>query len=186
MAKIITIRGTSGSGKTTLVREIMKLYGSQKELFIEGRKTPIGQLLSKKGQTTLFIPGNMRNVCGGCDTIKLRSDVFKLVGKAHKQGFDVLFEGVICSDEVPNTVALNNDGMLIVIGLATSIEECIKRINQRRRQRNPDLLPLDPKNTTNRNKNIVKAIKRLQAAGVRTMYYTNEEAYKFIRKELGV
>jgi predicted kinase len=130
---IVSIRGTSGSGKSTLVRDVMSLYPQKSRIMIKDRARPIGYLLSGR-ERTLFVVGHYETACGGCDTIPVVDDIYDMVRRAHEEGHNVLFEGLIISAEYKRMAALHSDGLpLEVLVLDTPIEECLAGINARRR-----------------------------------------------------
>ena len=213
---IINIRGTSGSGKSTLVRRVMEQYSFKTAFKIDGRKQPIGYLLSKKGSDQrLAIIGHYETACGGCDTISLRSESFRLIREANAAGYNVLFEGLLLSEEVNYTAALHQDGMeLVVVGLdKVPTELCLSSINQRRRDAederiakvnhyNQELLvvgsnkkpkpiperkgPVNPHNTVRRVGTVNRSMERLKDAGVTVHSCDREEAFALIAQELNL
>jgi len=188
---IINIRGTSGSGKSTLAREIMDCYETPKPRFMLGRKRPLCYVLNRKREslvtTPLVVIGSYENVCGGADTVPNRDQLFRLVRFWDDQKHDVLFEGVVYSDEVVRTVALHTEGRkLMVVGLETTIEICLTRINRRRRKKNPQAKDVDPTNTTNRVRIINRALERLRLAEVPTVTGDGRKALRLIQRALGL
>lgn len=169
---IVNLRGTSGSGKSHIVRQIMDLHGG-KDAFtpemMEGRRLPVGYL-SPNGR--LYIPGHYETPCGGCDTfskepIKGMDAIFSFIRQKAAQ-YNVLFEGLLMSEEVRRTVQLSCDfpAQVMVFEINLSGEECLAAINSRRLARNPEAQPVNPHNTLNRRAVIHRAVCRLTTAGV--------------------
>lgn len=166
---ILQIRGTSGSGKSTLARSIMEIYPSKTRVKISGRKQPLGYVLngSPSGRS-LYVPGHYETPCGGCDTIPSLDLIYEHVRKAHDQGHDVLFEGLLISSEVNRSQALHDDGLPFhVLMLTTPIDVCLYSVNQRRQaKRGPDAPGVNPKNTQSKFQGTLSTCKRLSAGGV--------------------
>jgi hypothetical protein len=171
---VINVRGTSGSGKSHLVREVMKRYGSPMKYFRDGRKQPIGYRLKPREGfgRDLAVIGHYETDCGGCDTVPKIDEIFELVRKAHADGMDVLFEGLLISAEVNRTAKLHADGIpLVVIALDVPLEECLASVESRRaakseRTGRPPRGPLNPDNTKSKHRGTLQAAERLNAAGV--------------------
>lgn len=178
---VINIRGTSGSGKSTLARKVMDLYPDRVPSYIEGRKKPISYIFTGgPGPRGLFVMGHYEIACGGSDTVSSRDKKFGMMTEARNRGLDVLFEGVVDSDEVPRTIALGAH----VILLTTPIEDCIRNIQQRRVAggRVPDF---NEKNTRSRQEAIIRACNRLRQAGVPVERLDFDVAYNRIVELLG-
>lgn len=165
---IINLRGTNGSGKSTVVTRIMEKYGVSVPIFINGRKRPLGYIVSPRGSLgqfpSLYIPGHYETVCGGCDTLKTVDQVYNLVNKASSQGLHVLYEGIMVGDDVKRAVTLSKITELHVILLITPIAHL------------DNFEPSDPKNTIN----------RLQSAGVKVHRLDRESAFLKCRELLGI
>lgn len=136
---ILNIIGTSGSGKSTLTRKIMDQYDFKVDLHIEGRKRPIGYVLSNEGNgKPLYVVGHYETACGGCDTIakKQFDTVYELVREYAEKGH-VLYEGLLLTAESNRRIELHKErpGELVLIHLTTSLEQCIESIKLRRAER---------------------------------------------------
>lgn len=142
---VIQIRGTSGSGKTWIIHRIMERY-------------PFTPVVSKskeiKGyyckELNLFIVGRYTTACGGCDTIKSQDEICKRIKKATDRGWNVLFEGLICSHIAARYAELHKryrqEGIPVrFIFLDTPLEKCREQINLRRAERGKP--PTTAKNT---------------------------------------
>lgn len=173
---IIQLRGTSGSGKSTAVREVMARYGQRIPVFIAGRKQPLGYYCTHpQGGRTLAVVGHYEVACGGCDTIPSYDRTIELVRKAHGDGNDVLFEGLIMSSESRRCSAMANDGLPYrVLALDTPIELCLAGVNARRRAKDPNKPDVDPKNTIGKIKVVQNAMVRLASLGVEGEWVTRE------------
>jgi len=186
---IFNIRGTSGSGKSHLVRRLFQLGLSQPE-FVEGRKQPMYYTLQlitedRRVLADVAIIGHYETACGGCDTIKLMDDVDRYVRELYSKGYHVIFEGVIFSTEYPRTARMVQDGLPIeIINLTTPIEECLNGVNSRRQAKKPGAEAVNPKNTTNRVRNIERCNDRLVEAGALIFDMDREKAYRYIVHKL--
>jgi energy-coupling factor transporter ATP-binding protein EcfA2 len=183
---IINLRGTSGSGKTTILRQITALYPHKVSFREAGRKQPIGYLFSRKEGKPLAVVGHYETPCGGCDTIHSMDKIFELVEQA-KQNYraDVLFEGLLVSEDFQRSVALINNGHNpLFINLSVPIDVCLASVNARRRQKKPDAPDVNPLNTTVRCKRIESALNRLEKQGGKVLHLSREEAFETIKKEL--
>lgn len=181
---IVKLCGTSGSGKTTLARKIMDLYGTKMPFKVEGRKQPVGYLLTRKIGRSLWVPGHYETACGGCDTIKTLDEVFELVRKGHGEGHDVMFEGLLLNSDRNRTIQLHTDGLpLKVVTLSTPIDLCLESVMERRRKKNPDRepKPLNPKNTESKHKLANTNYTKFLEAGLSSHLLDREEAETTIR-----
>ncbi len=191
---IINIRGTSGTGKSTLVRDLMGLYGTRIPYYYDGRRQPIGYRLvhpiaafgrhprggpADEGSCRpLTVVGHYETDCGGCDTINSQDLIFDLVRQYHSEGFDVVFEGLLISAEVNNTAALHQDGMpLKVFAIELPIEECLRRVNERRRAKAKRVGKeykgdVNPRNTVAKERGVINSMRRLEDLGVDTQFAT--------------
>lgn len=189
---IINIRGTSGSGKSHLIREVMKLYPMKSAYKIEGRKQPIGYLLSRPDGRRLNVIGHYETACGGCDTITKMDDIFNYVRMGAAAGNDVIFEGLLISADVNRTHALMKEFQfpkpddMHVIALDTPLDVCIDSINQRRWTKDPTKPPVATKNTTSKHRGVQLCMKRLAEAGTPGEIHSRETALVRIRELLDV
>lgn len=125
---IIQVRGTHGSGKTTTVREVMKRYVCTPH-YIEGRDRPFGYSCAIPAGGSVWVPGSYENVTGGCDTISKIDLIFGSIKAQAEAGFHVLFEGILAQHSAPRVLELPDYTAIV---LTTPVEECVRRVNQRR------------------------------------------------------
>lgn len=189
---IVNLRGTSGSGKSHTLREIMKLYGGKDEFepwFKSGRKQPLYYISNRPGPNgrKLFIPGHYETACGGCDTISHGSDaIFEIIRKGNSQGHDVLFEGLLITVEYNRTLAMHTDGLpLAVHTINIPLQECLDSILTRRRIKNPDAEPVNPKNTTAKHRQAWQTHARLSKVGVTCRMGDRAEVLAWTKEALG-
>lgn len=202
---IIQIRGTSGSGKSYLVKQVMKrfpkrepvyaqprLFGRSLSAFVQSseelsRKTPIAYLLRRPGsKKALALLGSYERTCGGADTIASIERGYQLVKQFASEGHHVLFEGLLASELVDQAVDLfKQEKRFLIIGLNTPLEDCLQAVRQRR-DASGDERELNPKNTSNRVRAIMRAMERLKRAGVKTVWLDREAALRRVCKELGL
>lgn len=205
---IINIRGTSGSGKSTVVRKIKDCYFESEPIMVEGRRQPIGYMLSRVWGKRLFLAGHYETACGGCDTITSIDQIYELVRQYHNDETDVLFEGLLISAEVNRTTALHTDGLpLLVVGMNTPLDICLSSINTRRQEafiaktaiaearnegrKKPRPMPkekgeVNPRNTESKFKATETTMRRLLEAGVRAEWHDRDSAVQTIKLELGL
>lgn len=186
--QIINVRGTSGSGKSTLVRRIMDLYhGPRLRIKVKGRKQPLATLLQRPDGRSLFIPGHYETACGGCDTLSGYDQSYGLVKEAYANGHDVLYEGLLISGESQRVIDLHNGGFNVkVIALEVPIEQCIASVNTRRWAKNPDKPPVKERNTIAKARAVEIAMKKMQEAGVPTVWRNRDEALEDIKRTLNL
>lgn len=183
---IITIKGTSGSGKTTLAKNLLASFPKVEPHFVEGRKRPVGYYLY--GSHTLrptYLVGHYETPCGGCDTIQKYEVVFELVREAADNGCHVVYEGLLLAADVKWLSSLYADMyQLFVIVLSTPLQECIDSINARRKARNPDLPPVNPRNTETKYRSVEKAFHKIQEMGIPTTLAHREYAATLLEELL--
>lgn len=207
---IINIRGTSGSGKSTIVRDIMRRYSNKSRVTEEGRRQPVGYICTR-GARPLAVIGHYETDCGGCDTIPTMERIFDLVRKAHSDGMDVVFEGLLISADVNRTAALHEAGLPInVVALTTPLQTCIDSVNERRHNawrrrcesieqanqalppgRRPRPLPeprgpVKERNTTSKHKGVEKSVRHLQERGLRCVWLDRDGALEECLRLLGI
>lgn len=186
---IINLRGTSGSGKSTIARQLMSCYGPRTAFYRSGRRQPIGYVLdhpidAQEGRK-LAVVGHYETACGGCDTLPSYEVVTDLVKSSHNMGYDVFFEGLLVSGDAKYTGAMFQDGYpLHVLGLDLDPNFCVESVNMRRRAKNPEKGPVNPKNTLAKVRCMHLSMERLKAIGVPTEMFTERSAAFSRIKEL--
>jgi len=174
---IVNIRGTSGAGKTTVVRWVMDQFDSKVNLMRTGakvevvgpRKRPYGYLLKSNDPAIkdCFLVGHYETACGGCDTIPSYDAIFALIREADDAGLNVLFEGLLLSEDFKRTAPLHEEGRdLLVVAIDLPLDECIESINARRRLKKPDAEPVNPGNTTRRFRSVIKKLEKMEDFGI--------------------
>ena len=178
----INLRGTSGAGKSYLTRRLLAHYDHSVSNLIAGRRTPISTVYSAAGKTPLYTLGHYTaEQGGGADTVN-RADGFKWLNEAAESGgTNILWEGVIFSDEVLQTILFSRKIETHVIMLTTPLDQCLADIRARREARG-NVKPLSEANTANRVKSLLSAYNRLKqsvavAPGLRLYMLDREEAY---------
>lgn len=189
---IVNVRGTSGSGKSTLIRAVMAQYANKTPIMVEGRKQPIGYLLSAKRLPDLTVLGHYETECGGCDTISCDNATdatFAMVREWHARGRNVLFEGLLISAEANRTIALHRDGLpLLVVSLTTPLEDCLAGI-QERRARKGTTRPLGPntmKNLQSKQKGAATCCRKFREAGMAVLETDRLGARQAVFEALGL
>lgn len=206
MSTIVQIRGNSGSGKSTIVhdllhsphitafrvnlleREAQQLGGDK----LAKRRQPIGYMCNPKSKSEraikpFFILGHYESPCGGCDNISGYDTAYALI-KKFGEDVNILYEGLLLSEEVNRAVALNDTGIhdYRTLHVDTPLDVCLSSINERRRRKNPDAPDGNPDNTTRRHKTIDRAIERLAKAGVKVQPGDRELTARRVRFALGI
>lgn len=171
---IINIRGTSGAGKTTLVRRLLPI-SKMAAVYEKGRSTPLWYW-----RWNVALLGSYKSTCGGCDTIHSMDEIFSFAMKLNRSFKFVIIEGLLLSEEVNRTVSVKDD--ISVFLLSTPLEKCLENINERRRAKNPEAEPVNPKNTNNRHATILRAKKRLLDAGVSVEELSFEDMLKKLKR----
>lgn len=182
----INVRGTSGSGKTSLIRRIMEEYPEQKPIFVEGRKRPLYYELNDHLMLpNAYLLGHYETACGGCDTITSMDQVFDLVAEL-AQKRPVLFEGLLISADAARTIKLQEEqGIHLFVALIDEpLELCLESVNARRREKNPEAAPVNPKNTENKWKGSHRSADRLEQAGIEVFRGSREVCYNAVRQVL--
>lgn len=136
---IINVRGANGSGKSTLVKRVLDLYENE-AFYVTGRKRPMGYRCKsvRPGAERLLIPGAYETPTGGCDTISDAATIYDMVQQAADAGLDVLFEGIVAQHNTTRLLEIMKTHDVTVIQLATSMDDCVESVRQRRIARGDD------------------------------------------------
>lgn len=179
---IISIRGTSGSGKTHLVRQIIGLYPIVQELTVEGK--PGGYLLGDR--LRVYGPYNPRVQAAGADAMRRfsRNEKYEHISWWAEKG-DVIYEGLMESNEVGRTAALAQRHESHIIFLDHPLEGCLEAINARRAQRGVTE-PVNPKKTTEKFEELERVRVRLRQAWVNTYLLPRDEALAKVKELLSL
>lgn len=197
MPAIVNIRGTSGSGKSTIARAIMALYTTHAPMRVRDRRQPIAYLCSRPLHRPLVVVGHYETDCGGTDTINGMDEIYSHVRAAARNGYNVLFEGLLSSAEKNRAIALHNDGFdLHVLHIDIPLEECVKSVEARRQGAYERKLaagksveppqPLNPKNTQSKWTGTRTTMRRLAEAGVKCYAGDRDYVLAEARRILGV
>lgn len=182
---LFQIRGTSGSGKSYIVFKLFEKYSFKKITTKNGKV--MGYYCK---QLNLFIVGRYETKCGGCDSIPTQDEICRRVRKGLKNGWNVLFEGLICSHTAKRYAELyaeaSSKGIeTFYIFLDTPLEKCRENINKRRASLGKP--PTTAKNTEKDYTSTHKSRENMHTLGIpnRNMPILNsKETYKFILKKL--
>ena len=145
---IITLRGTYGSGKTTLARFIMDTHVNEEKHYQKGRTRPLYHTFDHpNGGNPLAVVGSYETVCGGCDTIGDNATIFETVDYLQSEGYNVLYESIMLTGNIGHTVRWFQTGWnLQVVYLDVPVPMALASVNQRRREKDPDAVDVNPKN----------------------------------------
>ena len=192
---IVNVRGTSGSGKSHLVKQVVD-HMTQRHLsptkeFQDRRRKPLAYQWTFRDapERNLYIPGHYESPCGGCDTIKTMDLVADMVRRAYGIGFNVLFEGLLYSEETKRTLNmyLEEGRDIHIVKLTTPLDVCINSVNKRRQARMGDkFTPVNPKPTVEKKFYTThRACDKLRRRGVPVTYVSRETALNHVLDLLG-
>lgn len=187
---ILNIRGASGSGKSTLARKIMDSYGfgDKQPVYDKGRRKPLGYIVYDQRRPhvrDLFVLGHYEIANGGMDTVDLDAAYAHIAAYA-KAGYHVLYEGKTLRDTARNVVQLDRKHEVRVIVLNTSVDECVRRIRQRKSP-SGKFHDIAPRSVEAMAKKVARDAVTMEASGVRV--YSNvslDEALPLALQELGL
>lgn len=190
---ILTIRGTSGSGKSTLARRIMEHYDYGAPAWTERRRNPLFYELrrvdpatNEQSGKTLRVLGHYATPAGGGDTLDGLDQISTMVHEGHNWGQDVLYEGLVVSSDFLRIEAMHREGLPVaVIGLATSLEECLDSVRARRAAAGNDK-ELSIKATADKHRAVELMMERFAKAGVNVRVLDREAAYEWSRELLSL
>jgi len=134
----------------------------------------------------LFILGDYRGVCGGCDTIQPFADILPMITEVMSRTTPTLlvYEGLLISHSIGSIGELVKPyGDRHVMGfLDTPLEVCLDRVKHRRLERG-QLAPLNPENTTKDHASVARCHARASQQGFNTVSINHENA---ISQSLGI
>jgi hypothetical protein len=165
----------------------MERYPHRREMYVEGRRRPLGYELQHPEAGTLFVAGHYETPCGGCDTITKGFDyIFELVRSQAALGHDVLFEGLLLGSDINRLIELHEAHAVVVVDLRTSLEECLVSVNARRWAKDPTKPPVKEGNTRSKYRLCQRYRPRLQRAGVDVRHLERAEAFEAVCGLLGM
>jgi ABC-type phosphate transport system ATPase subunit len=180
MASIIQIKGTSGSGKTTLVQKFMHSFKDYRPIYVEGRRQPLYYLMKNDNIAVL---GHYECGTGGCDNIKDINTIFNLIEQLHSEGRDVIFEGLMITNDRERIYELHRrlPGLVHVIALNTSLTDCKYSIRQRKNKKalltgKPAPLEIDFSNTEAKYRSFLITVGILQFRSMQVHVLERDEA----------
>ena len=165
--RIISLRDTHGAGKSTIVRNLLEANDAR-PIHVDGARRPEAYQLSIAGQT-YYVIGPYLTECGGCDAVRPYELIAELIKKYSQRGH-VVFEGAVISSYWGAIGALLERWKrnAIIAFLDTSVEESIRRVQERRTQRGDDRV-FNPKNLIQKHEAIARLKLKLEAAGIVTV-----------------
>jgi hypothetical protein len=128
--------------------------------------------------------------CGGCDTVKSQDEICERILKAVNRGWNVLFEGLICSHISKRYAELYHNlrdrGIRVrFIYLSTPLEKCRSNINLRRAKQGKS--PKVAKNTEKDYTSTHNSRNNMAGMGVRENHMpllSSKKAYRYILHQL--
>lgn len=191
---VIMIRGTSGSGKTTLVRRVMSA--------VPGPWTDLAMQIGQKGlkrfgyeAPRVAILGRYDGpVSGGCDGFSWKGAGDWMEERLLELGQDrpVIFEGLLVSawgEERMRRIAAASPGGMHIVQLATSLQDCLDSVMERRRRKyaakGEQPPELNPENTTNKYNATIKNTQKMLAnreafPGITPVILDRETALEYV------
>lgn len=159
---VFDIRGTHGSGKSYIVHCLLQKYGN-KQILEDGKL--VGHLIPN---LDVAVVGPYTKVCGGCDAVRTQDEVCRLVRKFHDEYGKVILEGSLVGHTFSRYAALATEmgvDTYKFVFLVTPLEECIRRVVDRRQARG-NTKEFDPKNVVrDHNTTQTKLPKKFKDAG---------------------
>lgn len=180
---LVQVRGTSGSGKSFIAFKILKKYDFQPVKNKSGKI--IGYYAEKPN---FFVVGKYETACGGCDSIKTQDEICKIVVSSLKKGYNVFFEGLLCSHLAERyaklyRIAKKYTNSVTYIFLNTPVEKCADNVNKRRAEKGQ--LPKECKTLESHYHSTFKSRTNLICHGVPEKdlpIMSSKEAYEYIIK----
>lgn len=182
---ILDVRGTHGSGKSTVATHFTRMAGAQAVigacLTESGRaKKPkehvLGYRVPLPENKHLFVLGNYKNQCGGCDGIPTQEEITARVLHGMETHDHVLLEGILISHTFDrwNRFAQGKDWRFLFLN--TSLNECIRRV-ELRRERAGNEKPLNPSNVIKDWHRVRKLHGEFQRAGRNVVWLDDYEPH---------
>jgi hypothetical protein len=181
---IISLRATNGAGKTYVVRTLFDQCKPKPIYSLLGHRRPEAYMLKlPKVKEPLYVLGPYLIGSGGCDGIQPYDLILDLIEKYAVKGH-VLFEGVIVTSVYGRIGAMleqwGKDSVFLF--LDTPLEECIKRIESRRKRGRDDRLI---KNVSAKYQSAVRVREKVGADGImQAITVSTDEAPKMIAQLL--
>lgn len=137
---ILRLNGTHGSGKSTVAYRLLRKYRhSVHQDRSAGPKAtkPLGYIVDLYPGKQLYIVGPYTTACGGCDAVQPFADIWPRVDEASALYDHVLFEGALQSTTygAQGKASEQMGADFVFAFLDTPLEECVRRVNQRRLER---------------------------------------------------
>lgn len=168
---IVLLSGTSGSGKTFIVEQLLAELGPHDTTLRLGPRHKHGGYVWERRRVTIM--GEYTAACGGCDRLSWKGasdEIEQAVVAHHELGHKVVLEGLLVGTwGIPRMSRLVPRG-LIVIHLATPVEECVRAVEERRSARaaaaGKEPVPLSPANTVGKHAGLLSVLPRRRRAGI--------------------
>ena len=180
--KIVQVCGANGAGKSYVVRKWIKGFKPSlvKPIFVPDRTLPLGYEIDG-----CFIVGAYEEAnTGGVDSIKIGQEFcFELIEDRWREGYDVLFEGVLIMNHTRGLELWRQTKSLVVLELKVSTQDCLNSINERRAK--VGKLAKEPKQLKSMVVRSRNYCIKLRQAGCEVLKVTRKEAVSALEKLLG-
>jgi hypothetical protein len=129
--------------------------------------------------TELFVLGDYRGQCGGCDTIQPFKDILPLISMVMERTEPsvLVYEGLLISHSIGTIGELVKPygHRHVMAFLDTPLEVCLERVKSRRLERG-QLAPLNPENTTKDHGSVARCKERALQQGFTVRTLRHEDA----------
>lgn len=181
---LVQVRGTSGSGKSFIAFKLLNKYNFEP---VQKKGKIIGYYAE---ECNLFVVGKYETACGGCDSIKTQDEICSIVVNALKKGYNVFFEGLLCSHLAERyaklyRIAKKHTDTVTYIFLNTPVEKCASNVNKRRAEKGQP--PKECKTLESHYHSTFKSRVNLMGYDVPEEdlpIMSSKEAYRYITKKL--
>lgn len=178
---IVSIRGPTGAGKSYLVGRLMSALGAGEPVLVDDAPQPAAFRYRR-----LLVVGRYDVRASGCDAIPIRNwsrdRLFEFMS-GWERVCPVVFEGMAISNEVARTVTVGAR----VVALSTSFSECYTSALARRFPAGHASKSADLHEAIRRRmRELQRAYRRLEEAGVRVERLSREAAYSRVLELLEI
>lgn len=170
MPNIVTVRGTNGSGKTYIAQQLITRLGRHASTLPLGPAGKLGGYVWEH-PAKVTVLGRYETATGGCDGftwLNAADEIEGLLLTQWQAGYNVFLEGLVVGAwalERYKRISRLTDKSLVIIDLATSLDDCIASVMSRRAARGNDK-PFSPKNVIDKHRALATKTRNLGFAGL--------------------